>query len=116
MSLAKIRFTQKILKEKFGVKGIVAGRYLEAGYHVRIDYETSKGKVDVYAVKENNKYAIKVIDKNTNVAIDEVNEIYEKAKSINAKPLIILYGSGPKVPEDVLKKAQELGVNFRRMR
>ena len=81
MSLAKIRFTQKILKEKFGVKGIVAGRYLEAGYHVRIDYETSKGKVDVYAVKENNKYAIKVIDKNTNVAIDEVKRYTRKQRA-----------------------------------
>ena len=116
MSLAKIKFTQKLLKEKFGVKGIVAGRYLEAGYHVKVDYEASKGKVDIYAIKENDKFAIKVIEKNTLVTVDEVKDLVEKAKTLNAKPVLILYGLGPKLTDEILRAINELNVKIRRMR
>jgi len=82
MSLAKIRFVQKALIEKYGNVGIVASRYLEAGFSVRVNHPTHLGS----------------------------------AKLVRAKPILVLYGNGPKLSDELFRFCKERGVKIRRIR
>ena len=115
MSLAEIRFLQKKLKEKYGEVGIVAGKYLEAGFSVNIrKVKTPKGVIDIVAIKGGEKLAIDVYVRSGKLPLNVVEEVYEKAKHIGAKPVLALWGRGVEVDEDVIKKVKELGVIIRR--
>ncbi len=116
MSLARIVFLQKKLREKYGPRGYVAGLYLEAGYHVIVGFPTAKGEVDVRAVKGGESYAIDVLVEKRVYGPEVVASIAEKAKSINARPVLVLYGNGPRLSKEALEKARELGVRVRRVR
>ncbi|AEM39383.1 hypothetical protein Pyrfu_1526 [Pyrolobus fumarii 1A] len=116
MSLARIVFMQKKLREKFGPEGYVAGLYVEAGYSVKVGFETSEGRVSIRAEKEGTIYAIDVLTESKVYGPEVVEAIAKKAKSINAKPVLVLYGSGPKLSKEAMEKAKELGVKVRRVR
>ncbi len=116
MSLARIVFMQKKLRERFGVEGYVAGLYLEAGYNVNVGFETGEGRVSVRAVKGGEVLAIDVLGEKRVYGPDVVEAIARKAKSIGAKPVLVLYGSGPSLSKEALEKARELGVRVRRVR
>ncbi len=114
MSLAEIRFLQKRLEEKYAEIGKVAGKYIEAGYTVNVKkIKTPKGVIDIVA-KKSETYAIDVYKKTGPVPVSIVEEITEKARTINAKPVLVLWGKGPKITQEVLKKAEELGVKIKR--
>ncbi|ABM81038.1 hypothetical protein [Hyperthermus butylicus] len=116
MTLAEIVFTKKKLAEKYGVEGKVAGRYVEAGYSVKMKFPTPKGTVSFVAKKESTILAVDVIYGSVNVGRSMVETIAEKARSINAKPILVLYGSGPVLLDDAKTAARELGVEIRRVR
>jgi hypothetical protein len=116
MTLAEIVFTSKKLAEKYGVEGKVAAKYVEAGYSVRMRFPTSHGVVSFVAKKESTLLAVDVIEGSRVIGVDTVRSIAEKAKSINAKPVLILYGSGPKLSDEAKKAVAELGVTVRRFR
>ncbi len=116
MTLAEIVFTSKKLAEKYGVEGRVAARYVEAGYSVRMRFPTPKGTVSFVAKKESQVLAVDVISGSRRVTGNDVRSIAEKARAINAKPVLALYGAGPKLDEDAKKLAAELGVSLRRFR
>ncbi len=116
MSLARIVFMQKKLSKKFGVVGKVAGRYLEAGFSVHIGFETPEGRVDIVAKKEGQVLAIDVVDGAVKIEPETVEVVAKKARSINAKPVLVLYGAGPKLTDEAKAKAKELGVQLRRIR
>ncbi len=116
MSLARIIFLQKKLREKYGPEGYVAGLYLEAGYNVTVGFETGKGRVSVKAVKGGETLAIDVLVDKRVYGPEVVQAIAEKAKSIGARPVLVLYGAGPELSKDALEKAKELGVKVRRVR
>ena len=116
MSLARIVFTSRKLAEKYGVEGKVAGKYVEAGYSVRMRFETAAGTVSFVAKKESTILAVDVIDGTITVTAEHVKKLAEKAKSINAKPVLVLYGSGPRLTDEAKKTASELGVTIRRVR
>lgn len=115
MSLAEIRFLQRKLKEKYGEVGVVAGKYLEAGFSVNVrTIKTPKGVIDIVAIKGREKLAIDVYIKSGKLPLNIVEEVYEKAKHIDAKPVLALWGRGVELDEDIIKKANELGVKIRR--
>ncbi|HIP65286.1 MAG TPA: hypothetical protein EYH08_02005 [Pyrodictium sp.] len=116
MSLARIVFLKKKLEKKYGAIGKVAGRYVEAGYTVNIGFQTAKGSIDIVAKKEGQILAIDVITESVKVGTDVIEKLKEKAASINAKPVLVLYGSGPQLQKEALKRAEELGVEIRRVR
>ncbi|HIP65103.1 MAG TPA: hypothetical protein EYH08_01065 [Pyrodictium sp.] len=116
MSLARIVFLKKKLERKYGVIGKVAGRYVEAGYTVNVGFQTSKGHIDIVAKKEDQILAIDVITDSVKVGVDAVEKLKEKATAINAKPILVLYGAGPQLQEEALRKAEELGVEVKRVR
>ncbi len=113
MSLAHIVFMSKKLRKKFGVEGIVASRYLEAGYSVLVGFNTPEGRLSVLAKKEGTVYAIDVIHESRKVVASDVEAVYKKAKSLNAKPILVIYGRGPKLTDEAKAKAKELGVEIK---
>ncbi len=116
MSLARIVFMKRKLTRKFGVVGKVAGRYIEAGYSVHIGFPTPLGELDIVAKKGGTTLAITVINGSVTVDASKVEEAAKKARSINAKPVVVLYGSGPRLSDEAKKRAEEEGVVIRRVR
>ncbi|MET1102121.1 MAG: hypothetical protein ABWW69_06590 [Pyrodictiaceae archaeon] len=115
MSLARIVFAQKKLRKRYGYKGSVAGRYLEAGFSVRLNIRTKSGVLDILAVKGSTRLAIDVrtIDE---VREDDLASLAEKAKSLKAKPVLVVYGAGGKLDDKVVSKAHEYGILIKRVR
>jgi len=116
MATAKARFISKLFKKRYGVIGIVAGRYVSAGYGVKFNIRSGEIVFDIIALKENEKLAIKVYNGKATLKIDDVNKIVNAAKNINAKPVIILYGKGPKVSDELINKLDEIEISIRRIR
>ncbi len=115
MSLAEIRFIQKKLKEKYGNIGVIAGKYVEAGYSVNVRRtKTSKGIIDIVAIKGGEKLAIDVYDKTGVISPDIIEGVYEKAKQVNAKPILAIWGRGAKISSEALSRAKELDVKIKR--
>lgn len=116
MSLAKIRFVQKALIEKYGNVGIVASRYLEAGFSVRVNHSTRLGPIHIIAGGNGMRLAIEVFSEPREVPRDVIEKLVEKAKLVRAKPILVLYGNGPKLSDELFKFCKERGVKIRRIR
>ncbi len=116
MASSRAIYLQKRYKERYGSIGVVAGRYLEAGYSVEIMHPTRYGPIHIIARGNNRIMAIEVIDKHEKVSIDDVQRLINKSKLVNAKPILILYSDGPTISDDVYTFCRENGVKVRRMR
>jgi len=116
LTLAEIVFEKKKLYQRYGVEGYVAGRYVEAGYNVTMKFATPKGAVSFVARRGQELLAVDVLNGSVRVTKEHVDTIAEKASSIGAKPVLALYGSGPRLGEDAKKAASEKGVALRRFR
>ncbi len=116
MTSARIAYLQKVYREKYGPIGVVASRYLGAGYSVEIMHPTRYGPIHIIARGNNTIMAIEVIDKPIKVTIDDIQRLSNKAKLINAKPILILYSDGPIISDDVYSFCRENGVRIRRIR
>lgn len=103
----------KRLIERNGILGKVAARYIEAGFRVRINPGIEA--LDMVAVKEGLKLGIKVL-----VCSKINNELLEKFKlsceKHGFKPVIILYGSAPRLSKEDLDKLLEKGIVVKRVR
>ena len=116
MTLAEIVFQKKKLGEKYGIEGKVVGAYVEAGYNVRMNFNTGKGRLSFVAKKGGQLLAVDVVTVSKVLGRDVVEVVAEKAKSINAKPVLILYGAGPRLSDEARAAAKELGVEIKRIR
>ncbi len=116
VTLAEIVFTKKKLAEKYGVEGRVAGLYVEAGYSVEMHHPVKGDRVSFVARKEGVVVAVDVVNGSVRVTGEVVSKIAEKAKVLGAKPVIVLYGSGPRLTEEAQNLAKELGVAVKRVR
>lgn len=116
MSLARIVFEKKKLEARYGIEGVVAGRYVEAGYRVEPGFKTSHGVLSFVARKNGVILAVDVIYSSTIVGVDTLKTLVEKARSVNGKPVLVLYGSGPKLSKEAVEAAKTLGVVLRRVR
>ncbi len=115
-ALTRIRMLQRILREKYGIVGEVASRYLEAGARVRLFHPTRYGPIHVLVYKDNSRYVIEVFSEPKEVPKEVVEKLIEKAKLVKAKPILILYGDGPKMSDDLYKFCIENRVKIRRIR
>ncbi|NPA04784.1 MAG: hypothetical protein GXO09_01635 [Crenarchaeota archaeon] len=116
MTTAREAFVAKKLRQRYGVVGSVAGLYVRAGYSVRVGVQTKAGVADVFAVKEGVKLAIKVLTESKPYGRDVVELAKKIAGELGAKPVIVLYGAGPRLTEEAVKAAEEAGVSVRRVR
>ena len=116
MRLARVEFLKKRLAKRYGIIGRVAGRYVEAGYSVELSHPTRSGTIDVVARKAGTIIAITVLHGSVKVTASHVEEAARRAEHLNAKPVLVLYGRGPKVSQEAVAKAEELGVELKRVR
>ncbi|NOZ89507.1 MAG: hypothetical protein GXO15_06250 [Crenarchaeota archaeon] len=116
MSLARIVFEKRKLEKRYGVEGRVAGHYVEAGYTVAMRFPTPEGTLSFTARKEGTVLAVDVVYGSVKVTADTVKKLARKAAAIKAKPVLVLYGSGPVLTEDALAAAREEGVSIKRIR
>ncbi len=116
MVTAKEAFEAKKLAQKYGIVGKVAGTYRTAGYRIEILETDESAKVNFIASKRGEKLGIKVFLKSSYVPLEVVEELKNAAEEKGFKPILVLYGSGPKLKDDVIEKAKELGVSLKRVR
>jgi hypothetical protein len=114
MATARQMFVINKLSRKLGVKGRVASRYVEAGYSVRVDPPLEG--VDFTASKKGVRLAGIIITGRKTVDADTIENAKKIGEEYRVKPVIILYGSGPSITPEALRKAREYGVSLRRIR
>ena len=115
MSYTKIRFVSRVLREKFGVIGEVAARYIEAGYSVRVKHPTRHGDIHILANGNGQRLVIEVFDKPGNVPERVVQDLVKKAQLVRGKPILVLYGKGPQLDDNIYRLCKELGIKIRRV-
>lgn len=116
MTTAREAFEAKKLAQKYGVVGRVAGRYRVAGYNVDVLTTDEEADYNFTAYKKGEKLAVKVVHRSGQVPVEVVEKLAGGAKEQGYKPILILYGAGPKLSESVLSRAGELQVSIRRIR
>ncbi len=111
-----MRFSQKRLIARYGPIGVVAARYLEAGLSVRVNHPTRYGPIHVLAWGHGQRRAVEVYNSSRPPSREVVENIAAKARLVNAKPVLVLYGSTPRPVGDALEAANSLGVALKRIR
>ncbi|MET1160835.1 MAG: restriction endonuclease [Thermoprotei archaeon] len=117
MVTARERFIVNRLLEKGGVVNKVATRYVAAGFNVRV--KPNINDIDIIAIrntKMGERYGIKVLHEKREYGVEVVNRVLETCKQHSLKPVLILYGSGPRLSEEALNRAREEGVIVKRIR
>lgn len=107
-------FEARKLASKYGIVGKVAGNYRMAGYEVEVVDPSGGGPVSFRAVRRGESLAVRVYSKSGRIPVGVVEELASQAGG--AKPVLVVYGSGPKVYGELLEKAKSLGVTIRRFR
>jgi RecB family endonuclease NucS len=117
MVTARARYLIERLEQKFGVIGKVAGRYIAAGLSVELMHPTRYGPIHIIARGDKGKIlAIEVVEEANKVTVDQVKTFLEKAKLIKAKPILAIYSSNFKLPDDVYKFCKENGIKIKVVR
>ena len=115
MTLAKIRFLQRKLTEKYGEIGVVASRYVEAGLHVQLMHPTRYGPAHIIATGHGQRIVVEVVKDPGLVPAEVVKNLSEKARLLRARPILVLYGHGPKLNDEVRGLIAELGVKVKQV-
>lgn len=113
MTTAREAFEAKMLARKYGVPGKAAGRYRMAGYRVEM---TPGGKADFIARRRGEALAVKVYERSGEVPVAVLEELASYSAGAGLKPVLVLYGSGPRLSAEARDKARELGVSVKRVR
>ena len=113
MTLAQIRYLQKRWAREYREIGKVAGRYLEAGYHVRLMHPTRYGPAQILVQGKGHKFVVEVFKGPGNVAKSIVDVLAKKAELLKAKPILVLYGRGVNIDDETRKLAEDNGVKIR---
>ncbi|PLJ78066.1 hypothetical protein [Infirmifilum sp. SLHALR2] len=116
MTLARIRYLVRQLSKKYKAIGRVAGKYLEAGFSVRINHPTHLGNAHIVAQGNGQKILVEVYYSSSPLKAEDVRKVAEKAKLLKAKPVIALYGRRTPVTPEALAEAAKLGVKVKRVR
>ena len=109
-------FEAKKLEAKYGVIGKAAARYRMAGYSIEVVDENEEAPVNFIASKKDEKLAVKVFYRTGKVPQEIVERLVEQSKKANAKPVLVLYGSGPKITGDIIELLRSNGAGLKRVR
>jgi len=116
LTTAREAFEARLLASKYGPVGRVAANYRAAGYEVKVLDATAREPVSFIAWKRGERLAVRVVMASGPVGTDVVNALKEAAAKENAKPILVLYGRGPKITKEALEAAKREGVSLRRFR
>ena len=116
MATAREMFDARMLASKYGPVGRVAAGYRTAGFQVKVLDKTGEEPVSFIAWKKGARFAVRVVIKSESVSANTVKALIEEAKKNDARPVLVLYGRGPKIEKDALEEAKSQGVKVRRFR
>ena len=116
MTTAREAFEAKKLAQKYGIVGKVAGSYRTAGYEVIMRSTSNDANFNFIAKKKGEKLLVKVYDKTGKVPQSVIEKLAEAASKEGGKPILVLYGGGPKVDSTTINMAKEKGISVRRFR
>lgn len=111
----RVRYEQRRLREGCGVVGLVAGRYVEAGYRVRLMHPTRYGPAHIVVQGRGEKFVVEVVQEPGQLKEEVVDMLLKKAVLLRAKPILAVYGRGVKLGE-LRKKLEERGVKVKYVR
>jgi hypothetical protein len=115
MVTAREAFEAKKLASKYGIPGKVAARYRMAGYTIEMLSADPDADAHFKAIKRREALLVRVYWSSTRVSEDVLKRLAEAAKE-GSKAVLVLYGAGPRITEDFLSKAKELGITVKRVR
>lgn len=113
MVTAKQRYVSRALARKYGVVGLVAGRYVEAGYSVEMFHQTRYGPVQ-FLTRKRGLLVVEVYDKGI-IEPGPIKVFHEKARLLGARPIVVLYGSGVKLSEEAKSYCEQNNIKVRRV-
>lgn len=114
MTGARQIFVMRKLITNYGYVGKVAAKYVAAGYSVTVN-PPLKG-VDFTASKHGIRFAGIIFAEKKTYGVEEIEKVKEIAEKYKVKPLIILYGAGPRITSEALEKAKKYGIIIKRIR
>jgi hypothetical protein len=100
----------RLLEEKYGIVGKVAGRYVTAGLHVAMMHPTRYGPIHFVAQGNGLKLAVDVVAEGDPLKAAEL--LKKKAELLKAKPVLVLYG----LAGAGIEKLAEMGVEVRKFK
>jgi HJR/Mrr/RecB family endonuclease len=109
-------FEAKKLEAKYGVVGKVAARYRMAGYLIEVVSSSDDAPVNFIASKKGEKLAVKVAHRSGRLEKEVAERLAESAAETGARPVLVLYGSGPRVTSELLESIRAKNIGLRRVR
>jgi len=116
MTTAREAFEAKKLESKYGVVGKVAGLYRRAGFDVTVESAEEEAVFNFTAKRKGERLVVKVYKKSGRVPVEVLEKLAEAAKEKGFRPILVVYGAGPKLSSELQARAKELGVSLRRVR
>ena len=109
-------YEARMLATRYGPIGKVAGSYRTAGYEVEVIGVEEGLPVNFIATKTGERLAVKVYLKSGQVPLSVIEELKREASNSNCRPVLVLYGRGPRLTKEIIEKAKEMEVAIRRVR
>jgi predicted RecB family endonuclease len=116
VATARELYEAKLLASRYGPVGRVAGNYRTAGFQVKVLSSSEDSPVNFIAWKRGERYAVKVVIRSGPVPKDVVEKLSSEARKQGARPVLVLYGRGPKATGELVEAARSAGVSLRRFR
>lgn len=114
MVTARAKYVIRQLKRKYGIVGVVASRYIEAGYSVELFHKTRLGNIDILVRGRGEVYAIEILHRGT-YTVDHVKLLQEKAKLVRARPVLVLYGRQPRLTAEASSYCSSNNIKVKRI-
>lgn len=116
MVTAREAFEAKKLAARYGVVGKVAALYRTAGYQVEVERAEPGADYNFVAWRRGEKLVVAVYSRAGQVPEEALDRLANAARERGGRPVLVLYGAGPKSTGALVGKARELGVSLRRVR
>jgi len=115
MTTARRIFKSRMLYERYGVLGRIAGGYIKAGYDVR-DINPEEGVF--IAVRRGERLLVKAVWSIDTINDSILDELRDRADKFNAKPVLVVYGRKPRVSSvrGLIESIKARGISYRRVR
>ncbi len=116
MTTAREAFEAKKLAQKYGVVGKVAGSYRTAGFEVIVKSVSEDAPFNFIARKKGEKFIVKVYSRTGRIPREALESIAKASEEEGGKPILVLYGAGPRIDSELLSLAKEKNILIRRFR
>lgn len=105
LTSAKQKFVINKLLEKGGVLNKVATKYIESGFKVKVSPKFEN--IDIVAHRGDIKYGLKVFYEKKIINKNDLENFIKKCSELGYKPIVVLYGNGPRLSQELLGETRD---------